>query len=70
MSFIETKNLSGFGMQVQQINNLSNYVVHKKNKINKEVFGNFTCENSLEPTIPLNASKAYASPQLYPEYKI
>ena len=70
MSFIKTKNLLGFGMQVQQINTLSNYVVYKKNKINKEVFGNFTCENSLEPTIPLNVSKAYASSQLYPEYKV
>lgn len=70
MSFIETKNFSGFGMQVQQINTLSNYVVYKKNKINKEVFGNFTCNNSLEPTIPLNVSKAYATPQMYLEYKI
>lgn len=32
MSFIKTKNLLGFGMQVQQINTLSNYVVYKKTK--------------------------------------
>ena len=49
------------------INN--NYKLNHQ-KVKKNTFESFVPQNSLYPQIPLNVSKSYAIPQLYPEYKV
>ena len=38
--------------------------------LKKKTFESFVLENSVYPKIPINAIQAYATPQLYPEYKV
>ena len=58
-------------MPVQNVNcSINNNYQLNHQKVKKNTFETFVPQNSLYPTIPLNVSKAYATPQLYPEYKV
>ena len=58
-------------MPVQNVNYpINNYYQTNNSKVRKNTFELFVQKNSLFPKIPLNVSKAYTSPQLYPEYKV
>ena len=58
-------------MQIQQTtNSVNNFYLSQNIKVNKKTFDPFVPENSVYPKIPINATKAYAAPQIYPEYKV
>ena len=43
---------------------------NNQNYASQNNFSNFVNNDFSQPKIPLNVSKAYASSQLYPEYKV
>lgn len=43
---------------------------NNQNSASQNTFSDFVSNDFSQPKIPLNASKAYAMPQLYPEYKV
>lgn len=57
-------------MQIKQTTNSANIYLPPRAKVNQMTFESFVPENSVYPKIPINATKAYVSPQIYPEYKI
>lgn len=58
-------------MRVDRIINSTKIQLNNKDlSTNKKVFNSFVQQNSNYPKIPLNVSKAYITPQLYPEYKV
>ena len=58
-------------MPVQNVNcSINTNCKFNHPKVKKNTFETFVPQNSLYPQIPLNVSKAYATPQLYPEYKV
>ena len=58
-------------MPVQNVNYpINNTYKINKTKVKKRPFESFVPENFVYPKIPINASKAYATPQIYPEYKV
>ena len=63
--------ITGVHMPVQNVNHSinNNYQINNP-MLKKRTFESFVPENFVYPKIPINASKAYATPQLYPEYKV
>lgn len=58
-------------MPVQNISSSINNTYKLSNStVKQNTFESFVHQNSLYPQIPLYVSKAYATPQLYPEYKV
>lgn len=65
------KQITGVCMPVQNIScSINNDYQLNPVKVKKNTFETFVPQNSLYPQIPLNVSKSYAIPQLYPEYKV
>lgn len=65
------KQITGVCMPVQNIScSINNDYQLNPVKVKKNTFETFVPQNSLYPQIPLNVSKAYTTPQLYPEYKV
>lgn len=63
--------ITGVCMPVQNIScSINNNYQLNHLKVKKNTFETFVPQNSLFPQIPLNVSKAYATTQLYPEYKV
>ena len=58
-------------MPVQNVNHSinNNYQINNP-MLKKRTFESFVPENLIYPKISINASKAYATPQIYPEYKV
>lgn len=58
-------------MPVQNVNHSinNNYQINNP-MLKKRTFESFVPENPVYPKIPINASKAHATPQIYPEYKV
>lgn len=54
----------------QTLNSTNNLYFPKNTKVPKNTFENFVPQNSVYPKVPLGVSKAYAAPQIYPEYKL
>ena len=63
--------ITGVHMPVQNVNHSinNNYQINNP-MLKKRTFESFVPENPVYPKIPINASKAYATPQIYPEYKV
>ena len=58
-------------MPIQKVSrSISNNYQINNPMLKKRAFESFVPENSVYPKIPINVSKAYATPQLYPEYKV
>ena len=56
-------------MPVQNVNRSinNNYQINNP-MLKKRPFESFVPENFIYPKIPINATKAYATPQIYPEF--